>query len=150
MFRRSLMAAVTSLDAHRLFASERWIEVALRLLPLDAFCACDLLRLNDSQRANDELDGILERATILNEDVAAALSILERGSPSLDADEKRPRYIAALAKLLASPAAEGIENGGLAFAVTLAADELAATPVVIGSARAREHIAACQRERPLS
>ncbi len=149
LLRRSVLAAVSTLRAHRLFASERWVDVALRLLALDASCACDVLRLNDSQRANEELDGILERATLIDEDVIAALTAFERGSPSLDADEKHPRYITALAKFLASPAADDVEHSALAFTVTLAAEALATSPVVLDSAWARDRIAACQRERPL-
>jgi hypothetical protein len=149
LVRSSIVAAVDHMGGHRLFKFDRWIDVAIRLMSLDPSCCCDVLRMNDSPRALEELDNILERAETLDLPVTAALNAIERGSPSLDDDEKRPRFIAALAKLLASPAAEGVEHSVLAFTVTLAADALATSPVVMASARARDRIAACQREKPL-
>lgn len=134
-------------EAARAFVDVRWVDLALRLLPVDGEAAVGLLRLNGSSRADEELDGILDRAVAIDDVVLATLEAIEAGTGSLDHDEVRPRFLATLARFLASPGAEGIESSRFSFSVSIAAREL--MPHVEGKATAQGRINACRRTYPL-
>ena len=94
------------------------------------------------------MPNIVASAVAIDGVVVAALVALEQGAPSLDPHDVRPRFMTALARFLATDAAEGIEQSRVGVSVSVAARELRAHPLVLASNGAHRRIIACERAHP--